>query len=271
MKEGVQSHLYKDSFFRTVVNIFDMEISNNEPDIIVCNCGELEPGVRSLNSKLVFFTGERLSPNMDLFDYAISFDHSDHPNHIRYPLYMWDYRDYINLGGPHNFTESGIPKKFCNFLYSNGDESLEGVRYRNSFFRSLSTYKGVDSGGLVMNNMSSHVGDKIQFLSEYKFTISMENRVYSGYTTEKLIDPFKAKSVPIYHGNVNIVRDFNPKSFINAHDFSNMQDLKTYIIHLDESEKEYLDILSSTPLLSPLPSWGKMSEMLKFWEKIVLS
>ncbi len=111
--------------------------------------------------------------------------------------------------------------KFCNFVYSNC------VPFREKFFQALSKYKPVDAPGKSMNNMPSfdanRQGDiwqrKQSFLSEYKFTIAFENYSYPGYNTEKLLDPMRVNSLPIYLGNPYINRHFNSKSFINGHDY----------------------------------------------------
>jgi len=112
--------------------------------------------------------------------------------------------------------------RFCNFIYSNP------VPYREKFFKELSKYKPVDAPGRSMNNMSSIDTDKTRgdiwsrkraFLSRYKFTIAFENYCHLGYNTEKLLDPMMVNSLPIYLGNPNIAQHFNPKSFINAHEY----------------------------------------------------
>jgi alpha(1,3/1,4) fucosyltransferase len=47
----------------------------------------------------------------------------------------------------------------------------------------------------------------------------MENSYFPGYSTEKLTDPFVARSVPIYKGDPRVAEWFNPKAFINLADF----------------------------------------------------
>ena len=41
--------------------------------------------------------------------------------------------------------------------------------------------------------------------------------------------------VPIYWGNPDIVQEFNPKSFINLHDFKNDEDAIDHIIQVDQN------------------------------------
>jgi len=69
------------------------------------------------------------------------------------------------------------------------------------------------------NGFEDQWSRKRAFQSQYKFTIAFENYSRRGYNTEKLLDPMVANSLPIYLGNPNIAEHFNPKSFINAHEY----------------------------------------------------
>ena len=42
-----------------------------------------------------------------------------------------------------------------------------------------------------------------------------------GYTTEKLIQPFMAGSIPIYYGNPLVAEEFNRNAFIDCNVFDN--------------------------------------------------
>ncbi|WP_416171499.1 glycosyltransferase family 10 domain-containing protein [Algoriphagus boritolerans] len=76
-------------------------------------------------------------------------------------------------------------KKFCCFLASN-----ERAKERIEFFKKLSQYKQVDSGGIVHNNLGFRVSDKMKFIKDYKFIVAFENSSYPGYITEKIWHPF---------------------------------------------------------------------------------
>ena len=60
-----------------------------------------------------------------------------------------------------------------------------------------------------MNNMNgwsvprepNRLQGKLDFLRDYKFTLAVENNIWPGYTTEKLVDPMFAGSIPIYVGD----------------------------------------------------------------------
>ena len=126
-------------------------------------------------------------------------------------------------------------RKFCNMVVSNNKGAV-----RNDFFKELSKYKVVDSGGKTFNNIGGCVEDKIAFAANYKFTIAFENSSSPGYCTEKIIDAFLSNTIPIYYGDNTISRIFNSKTFIylkNEKDFEKTIEL---IKKIDNDKKKYL-------------------------------
>ena len=89
---------------------------------------------------------------------------------------------------------------------------------RNDFFRRLSRYRPVDSGGRVLNTLGHRVADKQAFLRDYKFTIAFENESHPGYTTEKIVEPMLAASIPIYWGDPEVARHFDMDGIIACRD-----------------------------------------------------
>jgi hypothetical protein len=89
-------------------------------------------------------------------------------------------------------------------------------------FEALSKYKRVNSGGRWMNNVGGPVADKMTFDRRHKFSIACENSASPGYTTEKLVQAFAAKTIPIYWGDPLVSRVFNTKAFINVNDFASV-------------------------------------------------
>ena len=136
-----------------------------------------------------------------------------------------------------------LNRKFCNFLVSN---SRDADPIREQFFKKLSEYKQVDSGGRFLNNIGHTVPNKLDFIRNYKFTIAFENSASSGYTTEKLIEPMAASSIPIYWGNPNVHLDFNKKSFVCVNDFENIDEAINEIIRLDTNSEAYINMLSES-------------------------
>jgi hypothetical protein len=174
-----------------------------------------------------------------------------------------DSENMPNLNGP--LPCSPEKRQFCNFIYSNpGNGKLSLTR--QDFCKKLTAYRRVDCPGRVLNNMRNAIeprkgnwtAGKLEFIKNYKFTIAFENSDSIGYTTEKLIHPLLANSVPIYCGNRNVIADgFNPCAFINGNDFDSLDDLVKYVIELDQDDEKYLKILREPPLLvDNIPDWN---------------
>ena len=125
-------------------------------------------------------------------------------------------------------------QRFCCFVVSN-----DSCKRRNAFFKKLSQYKKVDSGGRFLNNIGGPVTNKIDFIKQYKFVICFENYQAPGYVTEKTIEPMQVNSIPIYWEDPFIDRDFNPNSFINISNFKNDEEAIKYIIKVDQDEALY--------------------------------
>jgi hypothetical protein len=76
-----------------------------------------------------------------------------------------------------------------------------------------------------------------------------ENTYAPGYTTEKILEAFASNCIPIYYGDPLAVQDFNPKAFINAHDFDNMDALMQRVKEIDTNDELYWQILQESPFL----------------------
>ena len=192
----------------------------------------------------IFFSGENLEHNYNSFknsDWAFSSCYVDSERHYRLPIYFYMSGDVAQLLKPKPPIEQILKQKtkFCNFIYSN-----PSCKKRNDFFHKLSKYKKIDSAGRYLNNVSFRVGNKIDFLRDYKFTFAFENSECEGYTTEKIYEPFVANSIPIYWGNPLVYKDFNTKSFLNYYDFANEDELIAKIIELDNNDDLYAQYIS---------------------------
>ena len=80
--------------------------------------------------------------------------------------------------------------------------------------------------------------------ANYKFSISMENAMYRGYTTEKLITSLKAHTVPIYWGDPAVTELINPKAIINCHDYDSFEEVIERVKEIDNDNDLWLDIVT---------------------------
>jgi len=195
------------------------------------------PGVR------IFWSGENTIPNFNCCDYALGFHHiTFEDRYFRLPLWR-TYIGTLELAQHRNDTlsdEQALQRDFCATVISNAKQT-DGMREKA--FEELSRYKPVASGGRWKNNVGGPVPNKIEFQKNYKFALAFENTYSPGYTTEKILEAYASGCVPIYYGDPRVTEDFNPDSFINAHDFKSLADLRQYVEEVDRDDKKYLKIL----------------------------
>lgn len=213
----------------------------------------------------IFYTGENLRPDFKECDYALSYDRLDDGRNLRLPLYALydDYQELIHRPIPEDVLKHKT--KFCCFVVSNPNNPV-----RNEFFRLLSAYKPVDSGGRYLNTIGGPVSDKIEFMKPYKFVISFENESFPGYVTEKVYEPKLVDALPIYWGDPSISHDFNTASFINCHDYSNLQEVVERVKELDQNDALYLDTLRTPFFTNDQPNeFVDKERLLHFLSKII--
>lgn len=214
----------------------------------------------------IMFIGENLTPDFNICDYALAFDHLQFGDrYMRLPLYL--VRDnFKNFRPDYEFTSDEVlNRKFCSIVVSN---SKIANPMREQFFRVLSRYKQVDSGGRLWNNIGGPVADKHTFISQYKFNIAFENSRSNGYTTEKVMDAMIANSLPIYWGDPLIGRDFNPQSFVNVSDFNSIDEVVDRIVELDKNDTLYLEMLRQ-PWVNDMAMFDWEGCLLSFLKNIV--
>jgi len=273
------THDHLAQFFSSILaNRFDVEIDNENPDYLIF--GDENFGTNNKNFKRsdvvkIFYTGENRRPENYDCDYAITFDHNYNNWHYRLPLYViyqWslDQIHKTKYGYYHILGDSEPQEKtdFASFVVSNGN-----CKERNEFFEKLSAYKKVDSGGKLFNNIQADLSGeeaKIDFLASRKFNICFESGSYPGYTTEKILHAFYAKTIPIYWGSPTVVADFNPAAFINVHDFDNFDDVIEYVKKVDNDDELYNKMVSASPLAGNVPrDYMLLNNFLNWFDAVV--
>ena len=228
---------HKDFYFQkffennSQINVLDNITDNISYYLMYSAFGNNHYNVKYRKCIKIFYTGENQIPDFSDADYSIGFSYiklSD--RYIRFPLYIL----YSSIREINKNVSMKRREKFCAMVTSNG-----GYNFRNYFFYELAKYKKIDSGGKFENNIDRIVIDKTSFLSEYKFSIQMENSATPGYSTEKLLQGLRAGTIPIYHGDESIINIVNPKSFIFVKDESDFNYTISLIKDLDNNDKKY--------------------------------
>ncbi|RKV00689.1 fucosyltransferase [Helicobacter pylori] len=250
---------------------------NKPSDLVFSNpLGSARKILSYQNTKRVFYTGENEVPNFNLFDYAIGFDELDfRDRYLRMPLYYASLHykaesvndttapyklkpnslytlkkpshhfkeKHLNLCAVVNDESDPLKRGFASFVASNPNAPK-----RNAFYDALNSIEPVTGGGAVKNTLGYNVKNKSEFLSQYKFNLCFENSQGYGYVTEKIIDAYFSHTIPIYWGSPSVAKDFNPKSFVNVHDFNNFDEAIDYVRYLHTHPNAYLDMLYENPL-----------------------
>lgn len=250
----------EDNFIiNTLRKFFEVELSDT-PDFLIYSVESKD--YLDYDCVRIFFTPENLVPDFNICDYAIGFHYLDFEDrYIRFPLYLVDsfkaytgdsYGSDLQLAKQkHENAQAALAQKddFCAFVYSNG----KAAQCREKIFKVLSQYKRVNSGGKHMNNVGGPVESKLEFQKKHKFVIAFENTSTPGYTTEKIVHAYAAQAVPVYWGNPEITKEFNPASFINCHDFGltelgeedAINAIADRVKALDQDSSAYLETLST--------------------------
>ena len=132
-------------------------------------------------------------------------------------------------------------KKFCSFIQKNPN-----AEKRNWYFHELSKYKHVTAAGPLFNNTDGKFPDgvvgKVDYMCDFKFALVFENSTHPGYLTERLFEALCSKTIPIYWGSGTAAIDFNPKAFLNWHDYRNDDAFIKAIIELDNDPVKYMEM-----------------------------
>lgn len=219
---------------------YQLVIDEKSPDYLIFSCFG-NNHLNYHNSIKIFWSGENFFPDFNQCDYAMGCFYLELGDRfLRIPEWTFYSIDWLYDKSLLLDEATLLNRKFCNFVYSN---SFCADPFRMQFFKRLSKYKQVDSGGKLENNIGGCVADKVYFIAGYKFTIAFENSRADGYTTEKLIQPMYVNSLPIYWGNPSVHLDFNIESMVYVKNYDAMEEAIAEIIALDNDDVAYLEKL----------------------------
>jgi hypothetical protein len=155
--------------------------------------------------------------------------------------------NYLNVLENTQKNIINIPQKGICAIISNGENLT-----RNIILNKLDNFFKIDYAGSYKNNVPKIPGSynsnkMINFISQYKFCIAMENTKQETYITEKIVNGFLAKVIPIYWGSNNICDYFNENSFINITDESDecIENAVKHITTLMNDNEKYLQMVNN--------------------------
>jgi hypothetical protein len=230
--------------------------------------------------------------------WAIGYSKFDHQRYLRQPSCVFDVWTLFDesrlvdsplnwLTETRNFEKiSNRNTRFCSITQASHND------FRERIFNKLCEYKTVTSSGPWKQNIESsealnkyqwqnhnYIGridgltykEKIEFFQKYKFNIAIHYTNTESIVQEKLIHAFFAGAIPIFFGNKAILEEgFNPESFINLHDFNDLDNFLDLIKKIDSNYELYKKYIKAPIFLdNKLPEYYNFDYTLNFLEKIV--
>lgn len=258
----------ENNFIINILNkYYDIEFSDEPDYVFFSNFSNTCDHIKYKDAVKIFYTQENLCPDFNFADYGIGYENIDYGDrYLDFPIgYIkerygkaWEGMKSKNL----HIDEKLSRREFCGVVISNKDADS----IRNIFWDELSKYKKIDSGGRYRNNVGIPDGvvNKIVFLKDYKFSLCFENSTHPGYYTEKIIEGFAAKTVPIYWGDPGINKVFNERAFINLNNCKTLDEMINRVIEVEQDNNKYLSMLKE-PALLPITEeiWEKKQEELE--------
>lgn len=244
------------NFFYDLIKSIDSSCNfipfSNSTDILIYSCfGQSHKKTDMKKVKKIFYTGENLRPNFNECHYSLTFDFDTYDSkNFRLPLWLLqiDWFNKTNYSNPQyvipleDLKQNNLMTKpkneFCCILFNGRSE------HRWETIEGLKKYKPVHCYGKPFGNWFYGEENKLNLISNYKFTICYENSIYPGYYTEKIIHAKTAGCLPLYYADNNCEKDFNTNSFINLYDFDGLDIFIEKIIELDNDDIKYNKITS---------------------------
>lgn len=258
-------HLTEDIIYRWLSNHYEIELSE-QPEYVIYSCFGYEH--LKYDCVRIFYTAENFAPDFNECDYALCFEKMKFGDRCMELPNFFKYRKEIEVINSAERKESDselLERGFCSYVVSNGC----GNKIREDAFDELAKYKEIASGGRFKNNVGGPIEDKIEFQKKYKFALTFENSSHIGYTTEKILQAFASRTVPIYWGDPQVTDYFNPNAFVNVMNFSCLKEALKYVEELDCDDKRYLQYVRQCPWREANVYSNKMMEFDAFMSNII--
>jgi len=164
----------------------------------------------------IFFTGEGVESkkleNSEKYTVVLGCQDTGR-NFVSLPLYVaYDYCTPSSYPLPTVVPHKGI----CSIISSN----IPGA-YRYDFLDLLEEQQiPIDNAGAYKNTIAHKVEGNyysrpiLDFQSGYRMVLALENAKLDNYITEKIVNPFRAGTIPVYYGSDKICEYFNKDRFV---------------------------------------------------------
>lgn len=157
-------------------------------------------------------------------------------------------------------------KSFCSYIVSRSSGTQRSVR--SEFYKALSEYKRIDSGGKEFHNKDMRNNDDLAFMGSHKFAICFENTKEEEYVTEKLFNAFISGAVPIYWGSESAFKYFNKDAVVYV-DESNFEEAIERIKFLDKNDEAYKEMLQQPMFVKGFDPFGLVGQLVEWTSALI--
>jgi hypothetical protein len=216
---------YPKQFLKEVCEVaFNCQCSygtEHDSDIIIQSSFTDDKEILKKFKYRIFYTGENWkNENPDLYDVLLGGENTA-SKYVSFPFFLLSLppNEYKSLMKMPQRTD--VPTKDVIVIISNA-----GGEVRNKFLTELDKHFDVSYAGSYKNN----IGGKLthnqgtpeykEYLSQYKYVITMENSEAPHYLTEKILQGLQSQIIPIYWGASEASQYINKERFIQMKDGS---------------------------------------------------
>jgi Glycosyltransferase family 10 (fucosyltransferase) C-term len=98
--------------------------------------------------------------------------------------------------------------------------------------------------------------DTLGLLAKYRFALVYENTRFPGYVTDRILDCFFARCIPIYSGAPDIAQYVPPSAFVDVRQFQTFPELERFLVRTTEDDaRRYVDAAYAFMISPAFESW----------------
>lgn len=217
----------------------------------------------------VWCTYENRRPPIAGFDLTFSFDVDTYGGTNFYLPLIYLYMNHSNLESYHS------KYSISSDLASQAREVGKDFFYKKSGFvsafinnphplrfRAISKLSKVGKVDLFGRSVNNYVEDKTGTATSYWFNLCFENDLYPGYVTEKILEAWISKSVPLYWG-YDKAKILNPAAYVNLIDFNSLEEFVAFVSELNSDRDRMVEMINQPLLVNPLDYNATLDFLLK--------
>lgn len=197
-------------------------------------------------SEYVFFTDKKMQEvDESRYDNVKKIAWLLEPKGIDKDIYEWILKNYHKFDSVLTFDREVISQLDNGLFQPYGTYWVEKNNpVKKSLVSMIASYKQEAVGHKIRHLIYKHFSDRIDTfgtitgkrladkslgLNDYRFSFAIENCIQDGYFTEKLLDCFATKTIPIYWGTRSVSEFFNSDGIIFIDDFTSIQSLINFL------------------------------------------